>query len=86
MDQTTQQNAAMVEESTAASRGLAGEAAELRRLVSQFDVGVAAARAAERRPAAPAATRRTAAPRYASGAATAAKLETVADEDGWEEF
>jgi methyl-accepting chemotaxis protein len=39
MDQVTQQNAAMVEESTAASHGLAGEAAELARLVGQFSIG-----------------------------------------------
>lgn len=36
MDQTTQQNAAMVEQSTAASATLAMEAAKLRELVSQF--------------------------------------------------
>lgn len=36
MDQTTQQNAAMVEQSTAASNTLAQEAAKLRNLVSEF--------------------------------------------------
>jgi methyl-accepting chemotaxis protein len=36
MDQTTQQNAAMVEQSTAASATLAMEAAKLRELVAQF--------------------------------------------------
>ncbi|MGA1804696.1 methyl-accepting chemotaxis protein [Rhizobium sp. HT1-10] len=36
MDQTTQQNAAMVEQSTAASSSLALEAAKLRQLVSRF--------------------------------------------------
>ena len=39
MDQVTQQNAAMVEESTAASHALARDAEELRRLMSQFEVG-----------------------------------------------
>jgi len=39
MDQVTQQNAAMVEESTAASHSLAGEAEELARLVGQFRTG-----------------------------------------------
>ena len=39
MDQTTQQNAAMVEQSTAASHNLAGEAEELARLVGQFKTG-----------------------------------------------
>ncbi len=36
MDQVTQQNAAMVEQATAASHGLANEATELARLVEQF--------------------------------------------------
>jgi methyl-accepting chemotaxis protein len=36
MDQTTQQNAAMVEQSNAASNTLASEAVRLRELVSQF--------------------------------------------------
>jgi len=35
----TQQNAAMVEQATAASHSLAGEAAELARLVGQFQIG-----------------------------------------------
>jgi len=38
MDQVTQQNAAMVEESSAASHALAAEAAELGRLVGQFQL------------------------------------------------
>lgn len=39
MDRMTQQNAAMVEESTAAARSLAGEADELAALVTQFRTG-----------------------------------------------
>lgn len=39
MDQGTQQNAAMVEEQTAASHGLANEAAELNALLAQFKMG-----------------------------------------------
>jgi methyl-accepting chemotaxis protein len=39
MDQVTQQNAAMVEQSTAASHSLAGEAEELARLVGRFRTG-----------------------------------------------
>ena len=38
MDQVTQQNAAMVEESTAASRSLAQDAADLDRLMGQFSI------------------------------------------------
>ncbi|MDR6817743.1 methyl-accepting chemotaxis protein [Neorhizobium sp. 2083] len=41
MDQTTQQNAAMVEQSTAASASLAQEAEALRELVGQFKLGSA---------------------------------------------
>ena len=39
MDQVTQQNAAMVEEATAASQALANETRELARLISQFQIG-----------------------------------------------
>ncbi|MGA1833049.1 methyl-accepting chemotaxis protein [Rhizobium wenxiniae] len=39
MDQATQQNAAMVEETTAASHSLASEAKSLRDLLMQFDIG-----------------------------------------------
>ncbi|ODR89665.1 hypothetical protein A8M32_20385 [Sinorhizobium alkalisoli] len=48
MDQTTQQNAAMVEESTAATNRLADEAANLARLIARFriDAGTAAPRMA----------------------------------------
>jgi methyl-accepting chemotaxis protein len=55
MDQVTQQNAAMVEESTAASHSLAGEAAELARLVGQFSIGQTEThnKAPARKPAAP---------------------------------
>ena len=42
MDQVTQQNAAMVEETTAASRSLADDANDLSRLVGQFKVNGAA--------------------------------------------
>ncbi|MCB5943698.1 methyl-accepting chemotaxis protein [Acidocella sp. KAb 2-4] len=43
MDQVTQQNAAMVEQSTAASHGLAAEARELTALVGRFEIGGMAA-------------------------------------------
>jgi methyl-accepting chemotaxis protein len=39
MDQVTQQNAAMVEQATAASHSLSEEAEELARLVGQFHIG-----------------------------------------------
>jgi len=86
MDQVTQQNAAMVEESTAASHALRSEATELRRLIGEFQVGAAEAAPKPTRRAEPQAgpTPRQMVERvrqtYSSGAATAAKL------DGWEEF
>jgi methyl-accepting chemotaxis protein len=51
MDQVTQQNAAMVEQSTAASHGLAGEAEALARLIGQFNIGVVADTTPVRQPA-----------------------------------
>ena len=91
MDRMTQQNAAMVEQSTAASHSLANEAEELAHLLSRFQTGDAgaaappskarAAPAAKRRPhptPAPAATAETAAPRKAPAPAGAA--------GEWDEF
>jgi len=43
MDQVTQQNAAMVEQSTAAIHGLKGDATELQRLISGFKTGASIA-------------------------------------------
>lgn len=58
MDQTVQQNAAMVEQSTAASHSLKGEAGNLMQMISRFQVSGSSASAsrapAARRPAAPA--------------------------------
>jgi len=89
MDQVTQQNAAMVEESTAASHSLAQEADVLAASVSRFRTGQAAPIAAPK--PAPAPVR---APQPV--AQTVAALKTVgrggaalkpqAVEDGWEEF
>jgi methyl-accepting chemotaxis protein len=45
MDQATQQNAAMAEESTAASAELAAQAAELRLALARFDTGTGTPRA-----------------------------------------
>jgi methyl-accepting chemotaxis protein len=89
MDQVTQQNAAMVEQATAASRVLADEAQELSRLVSRFsvsgvDAGAAQARPAPRAVAAQPASRpaRAATPRVAGNTALAVEPAS----DGWEEF
>jgi len=97
MDQVTQQNAAMVEESTAASHELASEADELGRLVGRFKIAAAAeparptlaARSTRpaprpRTPSRPPATAPSLRPMRGS-AATARKLEP-SDDEGWEEF
>ncbi len=90
MDQVTQQNAAMVEQSTAASHALAGEAQELSRLVERFRLDAAPVGATATAP-----VRRSAAPRSVA-AATRPALRTfgrggaapapVASADAWEEF
>jgi methyl-accepting chemotaxis protein len=86
MDQTTQQNAAMVEQSTAASRTLAGEAEQLASLVGRFRTGDGAARPAARQAARPAPkpaarTARAAVPATRGNTA----LKAMPAED-WEEF
>ncbi|UVC11423.1 HAMP domain-containing protein [Rhizobium sp. TH2] len=87
MDQTTQKNAAMVEETTAASATLAMEAAKLRGLVGQFKLnGAPSAQSATLRQVArtmaePA--QRPAAPRKAAGIGAAAAHATQGD---WQEF
>ena len=96
MDQVTQQNAAMVEQSTAASHSLAQEADALNDSVSRFEIGekdrTTSTPAHTSKPAAkpaakPSAVQRTVTALKAMGAGGAArKLETVAAEDGWEEF
>ncbi len=95
MDRMTQQNAAMVEESTAAARSLAAEADELSAVVSRFQLnnGRAVSRTTTRatapaRPKAPAARRP--APPVAQGnlavkAVPAPASATETDED-WTEF
>ncbi|MGL3607081.1 methyl-accepting chemotaxis protein [Rhizobium sp. G187] len=92
MDQTTQQNAAMVEESNAASAALATEAAKLRELISQFSIDAgqtaqvgalretaqAMARPSTQAPVTRPAPRRAAAPMTHGNAAVS--------RDNWEEF
>nr|WP_237438211.1 methyl-accepting chemotaxis protein [Alteraurantiacibacter buctensis] len=102
MDRMTQQNAAMVEQSTAAARSLAEEAAELGQLVSQFRIRETGrtqpsrARSAGPLPAA-GPVRRAAAHRAPSSRPTAPRsavppvvgnlaLSHAADEDDWSEF
>ncbi|HYV89930.1 MAG TPA: methyl-accepting chemotaxis protein [Candidatus Polarisedimenticolia bacterium] len=99
MDQVTQQNAAMVEQSTAASHSLAGEAGELSELAAKFDIGEAAAPARVVRkpkpvsklvsnPGAAKPAQPKPAASHAPGTQGALALKPVAesDEDNWEEF
>jgi methyl-accepting chemotaxis protein len=93
MDQVTQQNAAMVEEATAASHTLADEAEELSRLVSQFRLGEVEALPASRLAASPATSRPARAARANSAiAAPAGKFvalpatSPMVDAGDWDEF
>ena len=91
MDQVTQQNAAMVEESTAASHNLAQEAQELSTLIGRFKVGqTAAAPLKARTPAAPRggrpALKAVSSHVGGGGALRKPEVEVVADADRWEEF
>ena len=93
MDQVTQQNAAMVEQSTAASHALSNEAAELERLIARFKVGAEVHEMpprVERRPAAPARpaaapTRETFRQRYVQGS-SALKVAPSSRPGEWQEF
>jgi len=100
MDQVTQKNAAMVEETTAAAHALAGETEELGRLIARYQIGAIAEDPLrqELKKAAPHAFRE--APKKAApaenAAAAAAKPELVrrpaakavanGPDDGWREF
>ncbi|MFN3521768.1 MAG: methyl-accepting chemotaxis protein [Phenylobacterium sp.] len=81
MDQVTQQNAAMVEETSAAAHGLNTEADSLSSSVARFSIGEAASAVPAPRP-----TARHAVPQMrATGTGGAArKIEPASD--GWEEF
>jgi methyl-accepting chemotaxis protein len=83
MDQVTQQNAAMVEEATAASHSLATEAESLNRLIGRFELGTQSHAPAERT-ASPVRTF-TAAAMKTTGRGGAALKHDV-EEDAWDEF
>ncbi|NLS06674.1 PAS domain S-box protein [Rhizobium sp. P32RR-XVIII] len=80
LDQATQQNAAMVEESTAASHKLASEAENLRALLSQFRMEAKALDRTAAKPAGAPPRRLASRVARASGAAALARVED------WEEF
>jgi methyl-accepting chemotaxis protein len=88
MDQDTQKNAAMVEESTAASHGLARDAASLNALLAQFKLSgrsqYAAVRPAQARDVPAASPARNLARKVASAFSGNVALSTASD--SWEEF
>ncbi len=84
MDRSTQQNAAMAEEATAAARILSTEADELATLVARFRLNPGREVAANRTPA-PASPARPQ-PRMVARTAGALALKPVAVEDDWQEF
>ena len=90
MDQGTQQNAAMVEESTAASHALAHEARELANLVSKFNIGneplvETYKKPAASKPAARSVAAKPAAPAPARAPAVSGN-NALAPSADWEEF
>ncbi|RWX81870.1 HAMP domain-containing protein [Neorhizobium lilium] len=86
MDQVTQQNAAMVEESNAASATLSGEAERLRDLIGQFQLGGALRQTASVM-AAGASHRPVASPvRKLAGKVAKAFSGNAAVKESWEEF
>ncbi|HHZ07394.1 MAG TPA: HAMP domain-containing protein [Rhizobiales bacterium] len=90
MDRVTQQNAAMVEETTAASHSLANEAAELTQRVNRFRVGAANAGSAMAGRPAPAPSRPQARVIELAGVAmrkgAAREPQPAPAANGWEEF
>ena len=83
IDQGTQQNAAMVEQTLAASQDLASEAAGLRSLLGRFRLGAEAEAPAPDAAAKPA---RPAALRAVAGGRTAAAAAATAASEEWSEF
>ena len=87
MDQVTQQNAAMVEQSTAASHSLANDAAELQRLTARFDIGgePASTSVAARKPA-PAKAGRGSTNRPLRVVASNTARKAKSEAEAWEDF
>ena len=83
MDQGTQQNAAMVEQSTAASHGLAQEAASLFQLLSRFKLDAGAVQSA---PRVASADRASPAPKATARQRPAFNGNAAVDMSDWEEF
>lgn len=85
MDQSTQQNAAMVEESTAASHSPAKEAEALFQLIGSFEVGSSHSATGNRRET-EIAPPESPARRLMARVAHAVRRNTAAKIDSWKEF
>ncbi|MCB2014235.1 MAG: HAMP domain-containing methyl-accepting chemotaxis protein [Sphingobium sp.] len=81
MDKMTQQNAAMVEETTAAARSLASEAQSLKQLVSRFQLG-----GAMEKPRSAGSGKAVPAKQRQSAPMAAGNLALSVDEDDWDDF
>ncbi|NTB87576.1 methyl-accepting chemotaxis protein [Agrobacterium tumefaciens] len=86
MDQVTQQNAAMVEETSAAGATLASESGKLRELVSQFQLGGALRHTASVMAAGPAHKPVASPVRKLAGKVAKAFSGNAAVKESWEEF
>ena len=86
MDQVTQQNAAMVEETSAAGATLANESGKLRELISQFQLGGALRHTASVMAAGPAHRPVVSPVRKLAGKVSKAFSGNAAVKESWEEF
>jgi methyl-accepting chemotaxis protein len=91
MDQMTQQNAAMVEETNAATQGLSGEAVKLESLIQRFNTGNGTRTGGNASVAANAQSKATQSPARALGAKLASAFghggsATAIKEESWSEF
>lgn len=86
MDQGTQQNAAMVEESTAASHSLAKEAEALFQLIGRFEIGNSQNKSAPSEVTSANAPTASPARRLINRVATAVRGNTAVKNEAWEDF
>ena len=87
MDHVTQQNAAMVEESTAACFALASEAQQLNELIRRFEIGeIGEVKPIRVAPRPSQRAHRAAVPAMKTLGAGGAARKIEVSEDGWEEF
>ncbi len=84
MDKVTQQNAAMVEQTTAASHQLAREAEQLAGLVGRFRISAQGSSPASAY--APRASKPAVSVAYTSDGSAVRKVQVAQEPDGWEEF